>query len=68
MFLGRRSGLCDERIDAQRLLHRSHDSGFDRICIGGKCFGETISIDPEKAMLVGRSYCRGAGWRWSLFA
>jgi len=22
-------------------------------CIGGKCFGETISIDPEKAVLVG---------------
>jgi hypothetical protein len=68
MFPGRWSGFRDERIDAQRLLHCSHDAGGDRICICGKCFGETISIDPEKAVLVGRSYCRSAGWRWSLFA
>src|SRR2546421_11023292 len=57
MFPGWWSGFCDERVDAQRLLHRSHNAGFDRICVGGKCFCETILIDPKKAtfVVIGRS-------------
>jgi hypothetical protein len=49
-------------------LHRSHNAGFDRIYVGGKYSCETILIDPKKAILVGRTYCGGARWGWSLFA
>src|SRR5262245_45511537 len=59
---------CRERVDAQRLLHRSHDAGFGWICIGGECLGETISTDPEKAMVVRGAHGRSARRRWPLLA
>jgi hypothetical protein len=68
MFPGWWSGFCGERVDAQRLLYGSHNAGFNRICGGGKRFCETIFIDPKKTILVGRTYCGGARWGWSLFA
>src|SRR5712691_9567177 len=66
-FPRRRPGLCGEGVDAQWLLHCSHDAGFCWDHIGGKCLCEAIPINPQEAMVVRRANRGSTRWSRSLF-
>jgi hypothetical protein len=48
-------------------LRCRHDARFYLVRIGREGPGETVGIDPKKAMFVRVNLC-GAGWGWSLLA